>query len=53
MANMVAIVKKMIQENPQIHIKEVARRLKIDVERAAIYIMWVYAEGDPNATQKK
>ena len=45
MARIVAIVKKMIQENPTISVHEVARRMNISVEQAAIYIQWVYYNG--------
>ena len=51
MARMVAIMKKMIAENPNISVQEVARRLNITVAQAAIYIQWAYYKGDTDETE--
>ena len=35
-------IKAFVKANPTIHVKDIAKKFNITVERAAIYILWVY-----------
>ena len=52
MALMITLVRKLLRENPEITAQEVAEQLNLTVEKASIYILWVYYEGEPDDTKK-
>ena len=37
-------IKKLLQNNPTLSAAEIAQRLNISTEKAAIYILWYYHE---------
>lgn len=37
-------IKELLQNNPTISAAEIANRVNISIEKAAIYIMWYYHE---------
>lgn len=37
-------IKKLLQNNPKISVEEIAQRVNISTEKAAIYILWYYHE---------
>ena len=51
MAKMVAIVEAMIKKEPAITVDEIAEKLNVTRDEAAIYVMWVYYEGESDATK--